>query len=253
MRRFARIAVLVTAALLAAGAAAAEDAPGTIARVDYWTIKAGTTADFEKGLKAHNALHAKQADPHALLTWQVLTGKRVGQYLRGSFGHHWADFDVDAETRAADDADSAVNLDPYIVAADPGLYHYLPDWSRTKSGAAGPAPLSQVLIFHVEFGRSPDFARTVGKIHAALSKIDWPDYRWYQLADGGEIPTYVLSLPRENWAAYEPQGDLASALVTEYGEEGAAEIFRALAEVVKEQIAYTVAYRADLSYLPAAD
>ncbi len=253
MRRFAPIAALAAAAALAAGAAAAQDAPGTIARVTYWTLHSGTVADFEKGLQAHNAFHAEQGDPHPIHTWRVITGERAGQYLRGSFGHHWADFDEPAKWAEADDADAAANVDPFLAAEEPALYRFLPDWSRTKSGLPVPAPLSQVLLFHVKFGRSPEFAQTAAKIHAALSKVDWPDYYWYQRIDGGVIPTYVLSLPRANWAAYEPAGDLAAVLTNEYGEEGRDAIFAKLAEVVEKEISYTAEYRADLSYVPATD
>lgn len=122
MRRFAPIAALAAAAALAAGAAAAQDAPGTIARVTYWTLHSGTVADFEKGLQAHNAFHAEQGDPHPIHTWRVITGERAGQYLRGSFGHHWADFDEPAKWAEADDADAAANVDPFLAAEDDMRY-----------------------------------------------------------------------------------------------------------------------------------
>ncbi len=118
--------------------AQAQEEPGVVARWTYWTIKAGMEDQFEEGLKRHNAFHKSQNDDWALHTWQVVTGKNSGKYVRGSFDHHWADFDAEDEMAEADAADSATNIDPYIEAGRPAIYNYLADLSR-------PSPLLRLL------------------------------------------------------------------------------------------------------------
>lgn len=243
-------AAMALALMLLPAPALAGDA-GNVARVTYWTIRDGHEADFEAGLKAHNQLHVDQQDPNALLTWQIVTGKRNGQYLRGSFGHDWADFDQESATAEADAADSAKNIDPHIAGAEPVFGVAMPELSNPGSG--GPRGVSQVIYFHVRPGKQQQFQGVIGKIHAALGKVEggWPSYLWWELATGS-LPTYVVSLPRDNWAGF-AAGDtpLGAAVAAEYGPEETKKIFEALGDAVEHEHSYISVLRADLSYMPA--
>ena len=242
-------AAMALALMLLPAPALAGDA-GNVARVTYWTIRDGHEADFEAGLAAHNQIHVDQQDPNALLTWQIVTGKRNGQYLRGSFGHDWADFDQESAIAEADAADSAKNIDPHIANAEPVFAVAMPELSNPGSG---PSSVSQVIFFHVRPGKQQQFEGVIGKIHAALGKVEggWPAYIWYEVSTGS-LPTYVVSLPRGNWAGFEP-GDtsLGAAVAAEYGAEGAGKIFEALGDAIEHQHSYITVLRTDLSYLPA--
>jgi len=232
-------------------AQAQDEAPGEIARMTYWEAKAGMEGEFEEGLKQHNEFHVQQKDPNALYTWQIITGKYAGTYARGSFGNHWADLDLPEEFEKADEADSAETLDPYIGSANPVIYHYLADWSR-PSATPGPKALTRVIHFHVKNGMQGKFSGAIDKIHKAIGETDWPsNYDWWEVVDGGDIPTYVLALPRDNWAGFEPADpSMSEMLAGVYGAEGVQEIFAAF-ESVDEEHSATYAYRADLSYVPA--
>ena len=246
------LAVLALALLLAPAPAPAEDG-GNVARVAYWTIRDGHVADFEAGLAAHNQLHVAQKDPHPLLTWEIVSGKRTGQYIRGSFGHEWADFDQEAANAEADAADSAKNLDPHIASAEPVFGVARPELSNPPSGP--PSGVSQVIYFHVNQGMAQQFVGAIKKVHAALGKVEggWPSYLWYDLASGS-LPTYVLSLPRANWAGFAP-GDpsLFDAVAAEYGPEDAQSIFAEFSAAVEHQHAFFSVFRGDLSYMPASE
>lgn len=246
MRRATHVVVALLALAVAVVPADAQDGGATLASVTYWTVAPGTTAQFEAGLAAHNQLHVEQGDPVALLTWQVLSGPRVGQYGRGSFGHVWSDFDVDPQTAAADAADSAVHVTPYIAGAEPMVWNHLTDLSNS---ADEPGAVSRIIEFSLRPGHEQAFIEAIRRIHAILSEHDWLPYDWYALVDGGEIPTMAVVLPRDNYAGFAPPDpDLAKVL----GEE-AAEIFGIIGKATRRQVNSTVAFRPDLSYLPSGE
>ena len=245
-----RIIIPILVLLLSGLPALAQEEPGNLARVAFWSIKAGMEEQFENGLKAHNGWHRQQNDSQALLTWEVVTGPRTGQYLRASFGHRWPDFDQDPKTADADAADSAIHLDPYIESGGPAIYRHIPELSRS---AGETMPLARVLVFHLKYGKAREFEAAVMKIHQALGKIDWPHYEWYALVDGGWGPTYVVSLPRANWAGFVPgEKSLPEVVGEAYGDE-ADGIWEAFEETVASQESYSVTFRSDLSYIPGGE
>ncbi|MFQ5350695.1 MAG: hypothetical protein ACE5EG_09660 [Thermoanaerobaculia bacterium] len=253
MKRVVTAAALAITLVLMLLVPAAAEAGGNVARVSYWTVRDGHEADFEAGLAAHNQLHAAENDPTALLTWQIVSGKRNGQYLRASFGHEWADFDQESSMAEADAADAAKNLDPHIARDEPVFGVLMPQLSNPASGP--PSGVSRVIYFHVRPGKQGLFQGVIGRIHAALSKVEggWPPYVWYELASGS-LPTYVVSLPRANWAGFaESDPGLAEVIAAEYGPEGMQEVFAALGEAVEHEHSYFSVFRADLSYIPASE
>lgn len=228
---------------------AAQEGGGDLARVSTWTVD--DAAAFEAGLKAHNDFHRSHDDPSAIHTFEIITGKNAGRYMRASFGHTYADFDAEAAMMAEDAADSAQHLEPYVTHVEPALYRFLPEISRLPEG--GISPLARVLVFEVTWGRADEFLGAIAKIHAAIGELDEPGaYIWYELVDGGSVPTFVASLPRENWAGFagfEPE-DVGKAVMARYGADGAS-VFEAMESSVESEVRYTIAYRADLSYVPA--
>jgi hypothetical protein len=241
------VAILALASL----AQAQDEAPGDIARMTYWEAKEGMESEFEEGLKKHNEFHVQQGDEDPLYTWQIVTGKYAGTYARGSFGHHWADLDLPEEYVMADEADSAETLDPYIGSAVPVIYRYLADWSRPGTNK-GPAAMSRVVHYHVKNGMSGKFGDAIEKIHKAIGETDWPaDYFWYEVVDGGDMPTFVLALPSDDWAGFAPvDPPMGEMLAGVYGEDGVKDIWAAF-QSVDEQHSATYVFREDLSYIPA--
>ena len=157
MRRFA-IAAVALALALPIGMAFGEETdekPGNLSSVTYWSVN--DAEGFEAGLKAHNALHEQQNDPSALYTWRVVSGKRNGQYLRVTVGHHWQDFDQEQKMSDADAADSAINLDPYITAAEPAIYRFMPTKVSGQEGEGEPKALIRVMVFELKFGHQREF------------------------------------------------------------------------------------------------
>lgn len=243
--------LLAGCALLAANAARAQDYDGRLAFLTEWTIAAGSTADFEAGLKRHNEVHARHDDPVPLLTWEVVTGEDAGKYWRGSFGQHWADFDQDEVEGDAED--SAVNLDPYITAAVPRIWGMMAEVSNAPD-SPGPAALAEVVEFRVHMDGMEGFMGAIKSAHAATVKSEWPvPYLWYALVNGGMRPTFALVLPHDDWADFkEPDPSFGEMVFGALGAEAAGEMMSTFGATIKSEKTYVLAFRPDLSYLPSA-
>ena len=245
-----KIRMVFLAAVVAALAwpLAAEE---SITRVVVWKVKPGMEAKFEEGLKRHNSFHARQGDPMASVTYVVQSGPETGSYVRIAGNRTWADFDTEAKMEKADQADSAVNTDPYIQSAMPVFYRSLPDVSRVKEG--GPSAMYAVNFYRVKFGMADDFTRAITRIHEAIGKTQWPvHYAWYALVNGGEMPEFVLSLPREKWADFaSPEKPFTKMLEEAFGRSEADSILSAFEKSVAGVSSQIVGLRSDLSYVPA--
>lgn len=250
MRGFRCLILVGLVALVAVAPVLADSHQGgDIARVTYWKVASGSTAQFEAGIKAHNQLHADHDDPMPIFTGIIVTGKHQGEYVRGSLGHKWSDFDGEGAVPVEkDDADMAIHVAPYLEAARTVYYEYQPEISNSMGA---PAPLARVVHFHLKPGHEQAFRGAIEKIHQALSDKNWPPYEWYIVADGGHQPTWIVVLARNSWAGFEPSDpDFATVVGQTYGEE-AAGIFADLTGAIAGQYSHTIAFPAGLSYTPA--
>ena len=123
------------------------------------------------------------------------------------------------------------------------------DLSLTKPPST-PAKMRTTAIYNVIPERLNDFLDAIKKINAAIQKTNYPvkPSRWYQLANGGEVPTYVLISDRASWGDMEPpEKKLQDALKEAYGDAGALDqLRRSCRRIVTEMSVF----RADLSYMP---
>jgi hypothetical protein len=242
-----RIVCLAATAAALALPARAEDP--IISRVMVWKAKPGMEAKFEEGLKRHNDFHRRQGDPMALTTLQVQSGPETGAYVRLASDRHWADFDAEEAMAKADQADTAVNTDPYIASTTTSYYRQLMDVSRPKPAAAA---MYSITFYQVKLGKTDDFMRAIKKFHEAIGKAEWPvHYAWFALANGGDGPQYVLSIPRDKWADFNPLEKTFEKIMEEaYGRSETEAIFDSFDHSVAGTSSEIVAFRADLSYIP---
>ena len=249
MRRTGNFLVVLSLLLLALPVLAQEE-EGTIARIVFFRAKPGMQQQLEEGLKKHMAWHKAQNDPWAWGVWSYLSGEETGMYGAGTFGHKWEDFDNSPVDRAADRADAAENVIPYTA---PGtqvrFYESLPKVSKPLGT---PAAMSEILVFRVRFGKSAEFAGLIKKFHEAIEKTNWPErYAWYVLVNGGQLPEYVLVLPRENWASLKgPEKPFPAMLAEAVGQEEAEVLLKRWDKVIKSESSTLTRNRPDLSYTP---
>ncbi len=253
MTKKASLALLIATILVApVAAAAAEPETESISRVTVWKAKPGMESKLEEGVKKHNEWHRKQNDTWTLSTWRIESGERTGLYLRIAGHRRWEDFDAEEKWAEADDADSQVNIQPYLDSAKASFFESLPDVSRPEEGGT-PPKLAEVLFFHLNQGRARDFMLLIKKAHEAIQKVSWPvHYEWYSLENGGEGPLFALVIPHASWTSMKgPELSFGAMLEKALGRDEAQAILTGFDAAVRTERSELARFRPELSYLPA--
>lgn len=249
----ARSLALAVLFALAAVLPAMSQKPGNVAEIHTNRIKPGMTMQYEAGRKKHMAWHKTQNDPWSWYVWEVQTGEGTGSYVVGTFGHHWKDLDGREKFVQADTADAEANMGASLAGGPTSYYLYRQDLSMAPE-AFPPAPMISITHFMLKPDGTNDFVEAVKKINEGIKKTNYPQpgaSRWYQLANGGEGPHFVLVGDRANWAAFEPPSDktLDAAMEEAYGKEQGAAILSSVRKTFRSVHTEVLQYRADLSYV----
>ncbi len=243
----------LAAILFLIGALAAQDKPGSLASLEFQKPKNGAVPQYEAGRKQKVAWHKQQNDTQALLVWETMSGDTTGTYIVGHFGQRWADLDKPAVTDAADLAEYQKVIGTYVESLTTRYYEYLPKISNAP-GDPGPAKFSEILTFHVHYGRNADFRSAIDRIYEASQKTKWPvKFAWYELVNGGQVGEYVLALPRDSWADFEDKPDVKpfrDMLKEAFGQVEADSIVDRLDHSVEKETSEILQFRPDLSYMP---
>lgn len=244
---------LLSAAVLMLGTALgwAQSAPEKICEINVTTPKPGAAKQFEAARKKHNGFHQTEKDKNAIIVWAVLTGPASGKYVTGTCGLTWKDMDGHDAFDKRDDADRQLTLMPTIAANEMSFYALRSDLSSTPEPAM-PAKMSTVIHFFVKSAGLAAFTDSVKKINAAIAQTKYPakPSRWYQLANGGVGPHFVLVTDRGSWADMQgPEQSLVDMLKQAYGNDD--KTLQTLREQVDHTFSEMLEYRADLSYMPA--
>ena len=245
MRKFALIVTL----LLLATSVLAQSSPQLVSEANISTPKPGMTAQWEAGRKAHSAFHAAQKDTWSVLVWEFTTGERTGSYLMVSPGHNWKDLDAREAFNKLDRPDVEKNMGPSTAGGSTAYYVYRDDLSLTKPPSS-PAKMRTTATYSVIPEHVNDFTDAIKKVNAAIQKTNYPakPSRWYQLANGGDVPTFVLVTDRASWGDMEPaEKKLEDALKDAYGDSSALDQLRRSCHRITTEMSV---FRADLSYMP---
>lgn len=250
-----RLLSVFGAMLFVACSLAAQEKPGTLAAIEFQKPKNGMVPQYEAGRKQKAAWHKQQNDPQPLLVWATLSGENTGAYIVGRFGQHWADFDKPAIPDEADLAEFQKVVGTYVDSVVASYYSFLPKVSNPPSGATMPPKFSEIVIFHVRYGKNSDFRSAIDRVYEASQKTKWPvNYEWYVLVNGGQIGEYVLSIPRNSWADFEDKPDVKpfrDMLKEAFGQAEADSIVDRIDRSVEKETSEIIQFRPELSYLPA--
>lgn len=254
MIKLKRLLSVCGVALLAAGAVAAQGQPGTIAGLEFQTPKNGMVKQYEEGRKTKAAWHKEKKDAQALMVYETISGDNTGTYVVGRFGQHWADMDKPSVPDAADLEEYNKVIGAYVEKVVTRYYEYMPKISNINMGD-GPAKYSEVVQYHVRYGKGSDFRSAIDRIHEAIQKTKWPaTYGWYRLENGGHGGTYVLVFPHPNWADFEDKPGMKpfeDMLKEAFGQPEADSIMHRLDESIDGSYSDIAQFRPDLSYIPA--
>lgn len=229
----------------------AQSSPQLVSEVHVATPKPGMTTQWEAGRKQHSAFHAAQKDTWNIFVWEILTGERAGSYVMSSPGHNWKDFDARDAFNKMDAPDVEKTMGASTAGSTTAYYIYRDDLSLTKPPAT-PAKMRTTASYMVIPEHVNDFTEAIKKINAAIQKTNFPakPSRWYQLANGGDAPTFVLVTDRASWGDMEPpEKKLEDALTEAYGDSGP-QVLDQLRRSAKRIVTEMSVYRSELSYVP---
>lgn len=252
MRRSVGLLVAV-AAFVSAVSVFAQEKPGTVAMVLTVTPKDGAYQKLEQALKTHYQWHASQKDDYAWFVWEVATGEHVGNFVVGTFGHHWKDLDTRTAFDKADDENFFANVLPLTSAVVPAFYALIPEASR-PAGGKEPTPMSQLTFYFIKPAGISEFNDALKEIKAALDKANYPvHFNWYRLVSGGEGPRYVIATARNNFADFEPLDKSLEDVITEaYGAPKAVALLHSIRSNTVRIYTEILRYRPEIGYVPTA-
>lgn len=244
-----RAFVLAALAVVGSAATADESAARNAARIVVIEPHPGKAADFEAGYGRHLEWHRQAGDPWTWYAWQFVMGERIGQYMDGTFGHAWEDFDR-AVDPAGDAADNQKNVRPYADFAYHGAWERLP----AVSSAALPddSRLLELTTYFVVPGRERTFEDLLEMAHEAMTAGEGepPRYAWYRLVAGGSPPEYILMRPRNGLAALADGGSFFTDALDRQVQHLQAPFGIALAGTLREVRSELLRFRVDLTYVP---
>ena len=231
-----------------------EKASPIVAKNHFVTVNPGQALEFEAAYKGHLEWHANKNDTWYWHTWQVVNGKRLGQYIVRTGHHTWADFDEHAQFSMEDSAHYEENVSDYVKKISSNMVVAAPDISKWPDDYGMPT-MVDVNVFQVSNEYSRAFYHTMKKIHNAIVEKEIPfTYAWSFVASGGEGPgpTWVMVFPFKSWAEYGASWEPAFWKLVEevYGDYETDLIRKLMNKAIVHQENYMAAYRADLSYNP---
>jgi hypothetical protein len=245
-----RVFVVIVAAMVLGVSVLAQGAPGDIGLVYSVKPKLSGIMQLDAAMQKHFAWHRANKDVFSWFVWQVISGENLGDFVVGTFGHHWKDFDDHAAFDEKDDADFFPNVLPFVEKADLGYWTYLADASYSGKRTA-PAAMAQVTHYYLKPDGFVQFMEAIREMRAAMSKAGTPiELEWWRLISGGEGPQLVLVIDHDNWADMGGTGKSADQmLVDAVGATKAVSILTAIRESTRFTRSYMMKYRPDISYI----
>lgn len=222
--------------------------------INAQTPKPGMAKQYEAARAKHMGWHKSQKDAWTWFVWEVVSGDNTGSYVTGSFGHAWKDLDGREKFDKADVADVATSMGPTVARSVLSYWVERADLSLSPNAPGfTPGPMIAVSTYHLNPDSVNDFMDAVKKVNEGIKKTNYAvsgPSRWYQLVNGGEVPTFVLVGDRANWAAFQPNDKTLDVMMGEaYGKDQGAAILVSLRKTFRSLQTSIYQYRPDLSYI----
>jgi len=242
------------AVLLAVLSAGAQQQPKTLARIVFVTVKNGAAQQFEDGAKKHVAWLKEHNDPFTTYVWQIVSGPRTGQYVVGTFGHDWKDFDSHEALDREAGPDVMANIAPSVASHSVSYFALMPQISRViPASDQPPDPLSRVTTYYLKPGREGDMAAGIQQVNDAIKKSNYPaaPSEWYSLVNGGYGPQLVAVSGMKSWAGFQPPEKGMGQMLTEtLGKQATDALHTKFMDSFRKTRSEILEYCPDLSYIP---
>jgi hypothetical protein len=240
------ISVFVALALLPAVSQAQ-----SVSRLWAFTPKAGAGPAVAEAIRAHVAFRDGLGDPWDWDIYEVEVGEETGKFYAASWNHSWPDFDAyDAwDNGPAAGTHFQATVAPLLEDVSNEIMRSNPDIVKLPTDPNYVPTLLNVTDFYLIPGKQMAFSEAIKKIHEAIVAADMPFYYSSDTREtGGTGPIFSIAGWGQSWADFaDPDPSMEQAMVQQYGEEEAMEIFTAFSEAVHHWDSFVVRYRPDLS------
>ena len=175
----------------------------------------GERGSFDSGYQAHLQWHNEHGDSLAWIGWDVIAGRRFGQFVDGTFGISFEAWDrrVDpagdgahASTSFSDHADATGR---WIVRARPELSSALPLEDRS------PPPLAQVVTYTIGAAQKAHFEGVLQKVVEAAAGRALEPYTVYESVAGSRDVEFTMFVWRDGLGSFDRLGDDPTRAVQE--------------------------------------
>src|SRR5215467_10838077 len=143
--------LLLVVCCLTATLAVAQAPPPAASVCEIHTNKAkpGMTQQYEQARTKHMAWHKSQNDTWSWAVWEILSGDGTGDYIVGSCGHAWKDFDGRDKFEAADTVNANATMGASLGAETVGYYVQRADIAPPPAESPNPPAYLQITHFYV--------------------------------------------------------------------------------------------------------
>lgn len=213
------------------------------------TPRPGHTLEFEEALGQHMEWARQQNSKWGWDVFEILAGKRVGNYLLVSRNHTWEDFDENQEFATSAMARWRAKVSGHVESIEGGFYKMMPDFSRIPDNVDA-YPFFKMSFFSMLPTSTRSYRSNLRKINDALkTQESAPPALWYQQVGGGDQGTFLLMNPFMKWIDW-PNERSAQAMARSMDLEKTMAIVDELAKVILGEETSVNVLRPDLSYRP---
>jgi hypothetical protein len=243
----------IAALLLLASAAAAQAAGGTPREATaalLFSYRVASPDAFDPAYADHLAWHRAHRDHLIWYGWYVIAGARAGTFVNGTFGSRFEAIDRRPDPRG-DAANLSVTAARHSEIMKYDVWRLWPEASTAFTlEDRAPTAMVEALELSVAPEQAAAFETLLTRLAAARREPGGLGWTWYRATTGGTHPSYLILIPRPNWASLgdRPQtlGGLAARAYAVDSAQAAA-----LDRMTSTLASELWRYRADLSYFPA--
>src|SRR5690606_9498322 len=205
---------------------------------------AGERAGFDAGYRSHLEWHRANRDPLPWYGWDVIAGRRLGQFVDGTFGIAFAALDRRVDP-AGDAADASRTFAGRARATGRWAVRLRPELSTaTPLEDRAPPPLAQVVTYTLPPGHQAGFEDVLRRVREGAADAGLLPYTVYETVVGGAAAEFTVMVWRTGMAEFDLEDrDPAGAIRRLLGDDLRAWL-RAESELWR--------LRPDLTLLPAA-
>lgn len=207
---------------------------------EMWILapKAGHSADFKKGIKAHMAFRQEHGDPRSWETYAPTLGDDLSRVAIRYCCLNWSDVDAYREWSQANEKIGEhfqKHVAPYIDRS--AHYFESSSWENSHwSEANGPYELFAVTEFNLKSGMAAEFDRARDKMSQIALNQGWAsdEHTWIWSSRIGGKPQESIVIPHKNWASMERDEESFFRFLARVmkSEDAASKLMKELSETV---------------------